>query len=287
MQERKFKAETNAQINAHEAMKNSKYLQLENKIGELIIEVAKANMNGQDNYEFEKQIIECKIEQDEILKSMNMKRSDLSPNYECSICNDTGFIDGKKCICAKKLTNQLLRNSCGMPLNENISFKQCQDVDKKLLDLIKKICKNYPEENKTYTNLLLCGSTGVGKTYLTQAMANSFIEKELLTIFTTANNLNNDFLKYHTTFNEEKLKFYEPYIDCDVLIIDDLGTEPIFKNVTAEYFLNLINERKIKQKLTIITTNLSNDEIIEKYGERIFSRLFDKNNCISDISLDE
>lgn len=280
LQERKYKAETIAQINTHAALKNEEYLALENKIGGLIIEVAKANMEGNDPYEFEKQIIECKLEQDIILNKLNLKRSDLTPNYECTICNDTGFdANGNKCICAKNLTNALLKNQCGMPLNSEITFKQCEDVDKKILDLIKNICINYPEK-KTYTNLLLAGDTGVGKTYLTQAMANSFIQKELLTIFTTATNLVNDFLKYHTTFNEEKLGYFEPYIECDVLIIDDLGTESILKNITKEYLLNLINERKLKERFTIITTNLTNDGILERYGERIFSRLFDQLKCI-------
>lgn len=275
---RRYDALFQSDANKHYALQDADYLALENKIGSLIIDVGNARFEGKNYYDLEKQIIELKLKQDAILKKMKMTREMLSPMYTCKKCNDTGYVQGKQCTCVKKIINTLLKDKCGMPIKP-ITFKQCTDVDKKTLDLLVKICEAYPD-NKTYTNLLLAGSSGVGKTYLTQAMANCFIDKQQYTIFTTATNMNNDFLKYHTTFDEDKLKYFVPYLECDVLIIDDLGTESILKNVTKEYLLNLINERQLYERLTIITTNLTNDGIIERYGERIFSRLFNKSNCI-------
>ena len=78
-------------------------------------------------------------------------------------------------------------------------------------------------------------------------------------------------------------KSYE-FSDCmkaDVLLIDDLGTEPILKNVTKEYLYNLINVRQINNLPTIISTNLSEDDILSRYDERIFSRLANKNLSIN------
>lgn len=69
---------------------------------------------------------------------------------------------------------------------------------------------------------------------------------------------------------EEKLQYLEPLIDCDLLIIDDLGTEPLYRNVSGEYLYTIINERKITKKHTLISTNLSLDDILNRYGERIF-----------------
>ena len=92
----------------------------------------------------------------------------------------------------------------------------------------------------------------------------------------TAFAANNRFLKYHTTFNEDKSGWLDPMLDCSFLIIDDLGTESILKNVTLEYFYQIINERNTSGKLTLITTNLGHDDILARYGERIYSRLFDK-----------
>jgi DNA replication protein DnaC len=99
----------------------------------------------------------------------------------------------------------------------------------------------------------------------------------------TAFGFNNCVLKYHTTFDEQKLTHMEPLLDADLLVIDDLGTESILKNVTHEYLYVVLNERMNSKKLTVVTSNLSREGIRERYGERIYSRLFDKNLGYADI----
>ena len=93
--------------------------------------------------------------------------------------------------------------------------------------------------------------------------------------------LNNIFTKIHTSPLEDKPFYYSVILDCDLIIIDDLGTEPIYNKVTKEYLYLLLNERIKRKKPFIITTNLSPQNIIDRYEERIFSRIFtDNTRCI-------
>ena len=128
---------------------------------------------------------------------------------------------------------------------------------------------------------MICGATGIGKTYLLECMTNELISNNKYAIMTTAFNLNQNFLKYHTTFNESKIEYLEPYLDCDVLLIDDLGTEPLLNNVTLDYLYLVINQRNIENKAIVISTNLDIEELMQRYGERITSRLINKQTSIS------
>ena len=149
---------------------------------------------------------------------------------------------------------------------------------KVVYDKIKNWCDKI-EESK-FKNLLLSGSTGVGKTYLVECACNELLNRDKFVSFYSAFSLNNLFLKYHTTFDESKSTLLDGVLGCDVLVIDDLGSEPKFKNVTEEYLYLVLNERLSKGKSTIVTTNLSLDEILDKYGERVFSRLCNKSNSL-------
>ena len=113
-----------------------------------------------------------------------------------------------------------------------------------------------------------------------ECMADNLIKNENIVFWTSAFNLNQLLLKYHTTFDETKLDYISNLLDADYLFIDDLGTEPILKNVTVEGLYNIISERVENNKKTIISTNLNPDEIQQTYGERIFSRLLNKSNSL-------
>ena len=128
-------------------------------------------------------------------------------------------------------------------------------------------------------NIVMCGASGTGKTYLTKCIAKELIAKNITTLFVSSFDLNNLFLEQHTSNFGEKNNM-QNLIDVDALIIDDLGTEPMRKNVTKEYLLILLNERLGKNKSTIITTNLSPDDLLARYEERIFSRIFNKRTTL-------
>ena len=125
-------------------------------------------------------------------------------------------------------------------------------------------------------NIVFMGNTGVGKTFLAKSIAKTAMSKGNTVIFITSFNLNNEFLKSHLSSELDKIKLLNNYINCDLLVIDDLGSEPKLKNVTSEYLLILINERIARKKATIITTNLRPDNIIATYGQRFYSRIFNK-----------
>ena len=92
--------------------------------------------------------------------------------------------------------------------------------------------------------------------------------------------MNELFTKYHTTFSSEREDFLLPLLSCDYLLIDDLGTEPIKRNITLEYLYLILSEREKNAKYTIITTNLDLEGILSRYGERIFSRISSKKTTL-------
>ena len=157
-------------------------------------------------------------------------------------------------------------------------FENSDDI-KKIYNAFEKIVNKL--EDIKFKNFLIEGDSGVGKTFLLSTIAGESIEKGYSTFFVTAFNLNSLMLKYHTNFSEDKEKFLAPVFDCDVLIIDDLGTEQVLKNVTKEYLLEILKQRTLSGKHTFISTNLSLEQIIDRYGERIFSRIVDKSNSLT------
>ena len=281
MRARRSKAIQNAEINKMKALQNDDYLNIANKIGALTIEVAKARFYKTcEEKRLESELKVAKDEEEKILSSMGLKSSDLEPKFECSLCRDKGVDGNKYCSCFNELIS-FYTNKYNMNTLQEISFKDCDKIDKKLVEKMIEITETYPEK-RSKLNIYICGDIGVGKTQLTQAMANAFLNKGLYTIFTTATNLNANFLEYHKCFNDNKKLYLHHFLECDVLFIDDLGTEPILNNVTREYLLMVISERILAKKLTIITSNLNSPaDISKRYSERLFSRLFDKNLSIT------
>jgi DNA replication protein DnaC len=102
------------------------------------------------------------------------------------------------------------------------------------------------------------------------------MERGYTVIFLTAFKLNEIFLRYHLDHRDGGRDYLENIYGCDLLVIDDLGTENIFKNVTVEYLLSLISERMFSGAHTLITTNLDGVQLMSRYGERLYSRLTDK-----------
>ncbi len=113
---------------------------------------------------------------------------------------------------------------------------------------------------------------------LAAATATALMQKGMSAVTVTAFDLVRRALDYHTQFSiENYIDRFTPMLDCDVLVIDDLGKENMLKNVTLEYLYAVVNERWLNKKNTIITSNLAPDAILARYGEAITSRLLDKN----------
>lgn len=281
----KVKAEENADAVLEDCFNSVRFKTNYQNIKNLEFEIAKAEFDGNSTTTQKELLKVLKKERATILKELNLSEEDFAPKYNCKKCDDTGVYENQTCVCVKKVMADLINKQIGVLVDKTHNFKNSEkenkltDKNKKIYEKINLWCEKYPDTK--YKNLILCGKTGVGKTYLTECIINSLSQKFIPTLFVTSFGLNNTCLKYHTTFDNTKAGILEPLLSCDVLVIDDLGTEPILKNVTAEYLYLIINERAIHNLTTIVTTNLSPNDINNRYGERIFSRLFNKANSLA------
>ena len=149
---------------------------------------------------------------------------------------------------------------------------------RKRMTAILKLCKEYVNNfnPNTSENLLFMGAPGLGKTHLTLAIVSGVVEKGFIPFYGPAENL---FTLVSTErFTGENKGSYQAMIDCDLLVIDDLGTE-LSTEFSRSVFYNLINSRMLSKKPTIINTNLTMKEIADRYGERIASRLIGSYNA--------
>lgn len=227
----------------------------------------------------------------EILTENGYPSNYLMPTYHCKDCKDTGYIENEKCHCFKQAIVDLLysqSNIKGIMEQENFStFRYDFYTDSYIeettnltpLANIKKVvssCKEYIDTfDSTYSNLLLYGNAGVGKTFLANCIAKELLDRSHTVIYLTAFQLFDILEKNKFNKDQEKSEANEQFayiLDCDLLIIDDLGTELNNSFVTSQLYL-CINERHLRKKSTIISTNLSWDNLNTNYSERIFSRL--------------
>ena len=283
---KKVKAEKLASQNLSRVNSNPVYKKLDSLERQLILEISKCKTKNETFKNLKANLETLRTEKKKILTAMSLKESDLKPKYSCKICNDSGFVNGKPCECYKRRKNMELIKAFGLSANKDCSFKNfdtqiCKNAKqseslRKIAEILEKWSEKYP--NNTKNNIVIVGKTGVGKTHLTSCLANDLLEKDISVCFITAFDLNESFLKYHTSFDKTKYSWIEPFIEADVLFIDDLGTEPTLKNVTKNYLYLVLSERERFSRPVIITTNLMLDELNNRYDERICSRLCNKRN---------
>lgn len=216
----------------------------------------------------------------EALAKTPFKKEDFIPHYLCSKCKDTGYIGNEKCSCFKLEQSKLYLQNSGintadLPSFDNIKYDifEKPEETKKLYSLAKEYVE---KQNSAKCNFIICGKTGVGKTHLSQCMLNDAINNGTYTIFAPSYKLNETMLNYHLASLNSKKYILEPYLTCDMLIIDDLGSENILTNVTREYLYLILDSRARDNLKTIITTNLTPEQIQEIYDSRVFSRMFNK-----------
>jgi len=217
--------------------------------------------------------------------------------YECEICKDTGYVSGKICDCIKREAAVIMAKelSSQMPLSsstfENFDLKYYSDKKDKngenprrRMTAILKLCREYALsfDPKSSKNLLFLGNAGLGKTHLTLAIVSAVIEKGYLPVYGSAENLFSSIEA--EKFSGEGKGTYESVLNCDLLVIDDLGAEMVTA-FTKSVLYNLVNTRILSGKPTIINTNLTMKEIEAKYTARISSRFigeYDWNKFLGD-----
>ena len=270
-----------AKKNIETAMKDPVFFKTETELKSLAFYIAKAEAFDGDQNEAKRlktRKNELFSERKKSLAKLNLTEDDLKISYDCPTCRDTGFYGGKPCKCFRDKWLYYTIDSLGMQPCEYLTFKD--DTAKKTENLtklyrsVKKYVNVFPNA-KTH-NFLFIGPTGCGKTHLSKIMAGELINRGFNALVATAAELNRIFLKTHLGRYDEKQDYMSALIDFDFLVIDDLGTENEYKNVTCEYFLTLVAERLAKGKHTVITTNLDREELADKYGDRFFSRVTEK-----------
>ncbi len=217
-------------------------------------------------------------------------QDELSMRYLCDKCEDTGVYEGRDCECFKRrlITKAFEKSNLSMQLRDQ-SFKTfdmelySREVDAasgvspydcmlKIVGACRSFVKNFDNDN---TNLLFWGAPGLGKTFLSTCIAKELLKDGHSVIYETAYKIFSmleDF-KFRRTDDIEKLRDKTQNLyDCDLLILDDLGTE-FATNYTNAALFDILNTRLIANKKTLINTNLNLEELAKKYSDRVFSRI--------------
>lgn len=225
-------------------------------------------------------------EKKNLLKKNGYDENELAIKYTCTACEDTGFINGRRCKCFVNLLKEIERDKiekiapieeCTFDTFNTEYYPDTAENDgvsaRRKAEKIKESCIGYATSfNKSSKNLFFMGGTGLGKTHLSLAIANVVINRGYSVIYGTAQNILGD-LQNENFGRIDNLKYRENEIlDVDLLILDDLGTE--FKSAyTVSCLYNIINTRLSAKLPTIISTNYSIDEIESIYDQRTTSRI--------------
>ena len=211
------------------------------------------------------------------LTAIGLTETAFEPDFSCSLCQDTGITPKGTCDCVKKRANEkMLEQLCDQfPIDDysfdTFSLDYYEWDEQKKTEEIFNACKYYAETfSKKSKSLYLLGNTGLGKTHLTFAMAKEIVKKGHSVIYCTAQTMISALEKEHFGQTDQPLQEY--YLNCDLLILDDLGTEYL-SNVAQSELYNVINHRILAGTPTIINSNLSPAQIKERYGERLLSRI--------------
>jgi len=259
------------------------YSDVEDEIREIAFEYGMKSIGGDENAlsEMREKIARLGDKKAELLASHGFSPDYLDPDYSCKDCNDTGYIGKQKCHCLTQKILQMLysKSNVGDILEkenfDTLDMDQYTDSEYEIMEPVINKCKDYVSKFDTeYENLLFMGKPGVGKTFLSNCIAKSLLDKGHSVIYFTSVQLFDTLSTYAFSYDysENSLSMKEDIVSCDLLIIDDLGTE-MTNNFVSSHLFNIINEREIRNKATIISTNLDIAEITGRYSERVLSRL--------------
>lgn len=262
------------------------YKKLDESISNIAMESAARVLEGDKAAldEMKNKINEITKRQETLLSDFAFPSDYLEMKYTCPDCKDTGYIDGtKKCHCLIQQINRVLYKQSNIEdilkveNFANLSYDYYLDSE---LDQMKKIigeCKDFVNSfDDEYTNILLLGAIGVGKTYLSNCIAKELLDTGHSVVYFTAINLFDTLSQYvfhQDTAPDDIADIHKGIFECDLLVIDDLGTETLSSFVSSQLFL-ILNERDIRHKSTVISANLDLQMFAERYSERNFSRLF-------------
>ena len=215
----------------------------------------------------------------------------LAPVYTCPICKDEGHLydpSRRMCACFEQELNRRMLVELGLKASQTFeAFREDLFSDEPVIGKLSQrvqmrlnrgICERFSDQypNTDVRDLLLTGKSGLGKTYLLQAIAHRVTERGYGVQYISAYRL---FELMRKAYFENNSELLQPWMEAPLLLIDDLGTEPLMENITVTQLFNLLNERQNAGRHTVLSTNLSLSEIKSRYTERIASRLMDESKC--------
>lgn len=212
--------------------------------------------------------------------------------YTCDKCRDTGYVDEgmRNCVCFRELVikGRIEESAMGRLLDrqsfDNFDlgrYSYDEEVKGRMstnLALARQFVKDFGTK---YENLLLLGGTGTGKTHISSAIARELIHEGHEVIYDSTQNVISDFEaeRFKSGYNSQEESKTDKYMTCRLLILDDLGTEFI-NQFTLSVMYNLLNTRQNRGLPTVISTNLSAEELARKYEDRIYSRIIGESTIL-------
>ncbi len=267
--------------------------EIESEIAALSVEKAIRKIQGGSLDDYYEKVEALKKEKSSVLAQAGLSLEDLEPRYECPKCKDTGFLGNDMCFCFKNRVTDALYDQSNIKevlKDENFdtfSFKYypagtALESAEKAVETAKAFVRDF---DKVPSNLFISGNTGVGKTFLTNCIAKDLIDQGYLVVYLSAIRLF-DILS-DAAFGSEKSEMdsasagYMKKIiyNSDLLVIDDLGTEMV-NSFTSTQLFHCVNERLLKNKHTIISTNFSLKQLQDNYSERLVSRIVSRYTLI-------
>lgn len=297
MEVRRTKAERRAeQIREEVYRKVPRIAELEKEISSCGILAVRAVLNGGDvrstTESLRDKSLAMQSEVKKLLAENGYDENCFEPKYHCRYCKDTGYIEkgGKTvyCPCFKSLLTatacEELNRTAPLRLSTFESFDlnfYSHETDKETgvspYDKMQKIFNYCVQYAKAFTteskSLLMRGGTGLGKTHLSLAIANEVTKRGFGVIYVSAPMLMSKLSNMHFSRENDEDEYFEMLTKCDLLIIDDLGTEYSTQFSTAQFY-NLCNSRMLLRKPLIINTNLSINELEKTYTPRFISRIY-------------
>lgn len=259
------------------------FRQINDSISSLCLKQAELLLDGENSAlsDLKDSIRLLKEQKTVLLKQASLPKDYLDVPFVCPDCQDTGYINGEKCHCFKQAALSLLYAQSNLKeYLDSTDFSKVSDKYYEGEDLVhfqdsyEKSINFVNNFKNDYQNLYFYGTVGTGKSFLSGCIAKALMQKGYSVIYFSASGLMDLISNY--SFNrkqkDEMEDAYQDIYDCDLLIIDDLGTE-LINDFTISQLFTCLNERSLRKKSIIISTNLSLKELRDYYSERIFSRI--------------